>query len=169
MNSQHKVSRRIRMRAFSLIELLVVFAIISILASLLISTTSRSRDRAQNITCLNTLQQVYLAVKMYADDHSGLLPSTTKTISGWDQIACPSASRRIGSTANGGYSWSPLLFGAPTQLESMNASYNLVGDRLPWHDRGRLWEPPPIASWTGKHNKLYADGNIRPTRLTSTP
>src|ERR1051325_2286632 len=58
---------------FTLVELLVVVAIIGILAGILLSALSRSKARAQGIFCMNNTRQLTVAWVVYADDHSGRL------------------------------------------------------------------------------------------------
>jgi prepilin-type N-terminal cleavage/methylation domain-containing protein len=56
-------------RGFTLIELLVVIAIIAILASMLLPVLSRAREKGKSASCMNSLRQMALATRLYADDH----------------------------------------------------------------------------------------------------
>jgi prepilin-type processing-associated H-X9-DG protein/prepilin-type N-terminal cleavage/methylation domain-containing protein len=57
--------------AFTLVELLIVVAVIAILAGLWLPVLSRSRQTAQRIRCASNLRQLSLAAQMYWDDNNG--------------------------------------------------------------------------------------------------
>lgn len=57
--------------AFTLIELLIVIAIIAILASLLVPAVSKGRIRAYRSACASNLKQIALLITAYADEHNG--------------------------------------------------------------------------------------------------
>lgn len=60
--------------AFTLIELLVVVAIIAILAAMLLPALARAKESGKRIACLNNLQQLGLAAKMYTSDNNDQYP-----------------------------------------------------------------------------------------------
>ena len=60
--------------AFTLIEMLVVIAIIAILAAMLLTVLSRGKQRAQGIICLNGGKQIMLAMTLYGGDNNDFFP-----------------------------------------------------------------------------------------------
>ncbi|MCF7849989.1 MAG: prepilin-type N-terminal cleavage/methylation domain-containing protein [Kiritimatiellales bacterium] len=58
-------------KPFTLIELLVVIAIIAILASLLLPSLNRAREKAYSVACLNNLRTIGIWVVNYATDYDG--------------------------------------------------------------------------------------------------
>ena len=70
-----KTKHRSSTSAFTLVELLVVLAIIAILASLLLPATSRAKARAYNTVCVSNLRQLGSATRLYTEDNENRLPS----------------------------------------------------------------------------------------------
>jgi len=58
---------------FTLVELLVVVAIIIILAAILFPIFARARNKAQHTRCINNFKQIGAACEMYEDDYEGTI------------------------------------------------------------------------------------------------
>jgi len=65
--------------AFTLIELLMVIAIVACLAALLMPTLTAVRQKADAIACQSNLRQIGIAGQLYAAEHS----QTTPVIEPW--------------------------------------------------------------------------------------
>jgi prepilin-type N-terminal cleavage/methylation domain-containing protein len=61
-------------RGLSLVELLVVLAIISVLLGLLLPAVQAARERARETVCKNNLHQLNLALGQFAEVHKQLPP-----------------------------------------------------------------------------------------------
>ena len=66
-------------RAFTLIEVLVVTAVIAILAALLLPVLSRAKDSGRRAACTSNLHQLFIATSLYAADHEGVYPPDSAT------------------------------------------------------------------------------------------
>ncbi|MCP5521683.1 MAG: prepilin-type N-terminal cleavage/methylation domain-containing protein [Verrucomicrobiales bacterium] len=76
---------------FTLVELMVVFAIIGLLVGLLLPALARSKGRAHEVHCRKNQRDLFLAWSMYADENEGRLPAVKggsfagadRWVSGW--------------------------------------------------------------------------------------
>jgi len=79
-----------KFRCFTLLELLVVMAIIAILVSLLVPTLARSRAEARRAVCAGQLKQLGIALFNYTTDNDNYFPYTRKVKNGdtvsWDDL-----------------------------------------------------------------------------------
>jgi len=66
------------MAGFTLIEVLVVIAIIAVLAAILFPVFSRAREKARQAVCHSNLRQMGLAIRMYIQDFEAYPPQHAK-------------------------------------------------------------------------------------------
>ena len=108
-----RASKKIRasgVRAFTLLELLVVIAVIAIMAALLLPALSRTQEQARGTACRSNMKQLALAFLMYSEDNDDTFP--------W-----PGASgRAVNSPASYAADWcvTPSFSGIPMASSSAN-------------------------------------------------
>jgi prepilin-type N-terminal cleavage/methylation domain-containing protein/prepilin-type processing-associated H-X9-DG protein len=102
-------------KAFTLIELLIVIAVIAILASLLLPALRSARERAKQIQCMGQERQFTMAALSYAGDYNGFVPSyyqgTYPLNSGF------SDTRQLGFLWGTGYLSNVMVALCPSELE----------------------------------------------------
>lgn len=76
---------RTRSKAFTLVETLVVVAIVMILATMLFALSGAATGRAKHTVCASNLRQLGTAMHIYAEDYDGLLPPATTAEEVFDQ------------------------------------------------------------------------------------
>src|SRR4051812_36775555 len=70
------MNRRRQRPGFTLVELLVVLAIIALLIAILIPALNAVRERANRLKCMSNLRAIGQAMKIYAHDNKGQYPRT---------------------------------------------------------------------------------------------
>lgn len=149
----------------TLIEVLVVIAIVCILSALVMSPVSRSLEKARRVKCQNQLRQFYTITVAYADEHGGLLGSY------WDflkqtPMLCPSDKTSGTSPSHwensrpSSYDPTPGVFGDGRRLADMQhdwAIWIMLQEKHPWHDPSKK---PAFdrGKWEGRFLMLKADG-----------
>lgn len=71
------------LRAFTLVELLVVIGIIAVLIAILLPALTRARSAAQSVACASQLRQIYNFYSLYALDFGGHYPALSGYHTGW--------------------------------------------------------------------------------------
>lgn len=80
---------------FTLIEMLVVMAIISILAALLLPALTKGKERALRTVCLSNLRQIGEGFHLYANSHNGRTPMHVSTNEGGTREIAISSGERL--------------------------------------------------------------------------
>jgi len=166
--------------AFTLIELMVVLAIIAILAALMLPVLGRAKEQARATSCLGNLHQIGIALQIYVQDNNNKLPvmrdvptdpavAATNTFPNINQVLftqlgntnvlrCPSDLQGLFESTGSSYSWNNLLNGEDADhLVVFSIHFNpheipVIFDKASFH----------AARGPGKAvNYLYADGYIK--------
>jgi prepilin-type N-terminal cleavage/methylation domain-containing protein len=97
-NADNKVMIR-RAAAFTLVELLVVVAIIGLLMAILLPSLDKAKQAAKAVGCLSNIRQIGVGLSSYTTEYSGLYPSVLTRPGGpYDD-----------ASLSWGYSWAEAL------------------------------------------------------------
>jgi prepilin-type N-terminal cleavage/methylation domain-containing protein/prepilin-type processing-associated H-X9-DG protein len=99
-----------RSKGFTLVELLVVVAIIALLASLFLPALARSKEAGRRVACSSNLHQLNVALVLYTSDSSGQFPAPRQPTGRWPEqlrskygdvrlLICPSERSTLPETA----------------------------------------------------------------------
>ena len=109
---------------FTLVELLVVVAIIAVLASLLLPSLARAKGKAHQVQCLNNQKQLVLATHLYGSDNGDWLPPIQMELRGarpsWRTFLFPLVGRSAG------------VFDCPAERKDVYATGNRVPPARPY-------------------------------------
>jgi len=79
-----------KFKSFTLLELLIVIAIIAIMASILLPTLQNTKNKTYTISCSSQERQIAFATQSYANDYNDYLPHSgmadTATTSTWSSL-----------------------------------------------------------------------------------
>lgn len=111
---------------FTLIELIVVIAIIALLAAILFPVFFSTREKARMTSCLSNVHQIAMAVQIYANDHDSVCPDATTV---WQQLnldpkllICPT----MGNSMPNGYGYNLSLSNRAISDSSIPAPSKIV-------------------------------------------
>jgi prepilin-type N-terminal cleavage/methylation domain-containing protein/prepilin-type processing-associated H-X9-DG protein len=165
-----------RTRAFTLLEMVVVVAIISILVALIVPGWMRSQRGARAAECMGNLRQIGTGLTRYLGEHDQTFPTLVMARENKEQdVLCidrvllpyvgtenvfrgPDDTKHLFETTGTSYLWNYKLNGQ--KLSGLNVSFvrndtideqsriMVMGDKEGWHP-----------SMKSKLNVLYADGH----------
>jgi prepilin-type processing-associated H-X9-DG protein len=130
---------------FTLIELLIVFGIICLLAGLLLPALSKARASARLASCMNNLRQIGMGFQAYLQHSGEVFPAADDPVStspyywlwmgrGWRSLLspylegeerafwCPSDTPSVALWSSTSYAYSMSFYHSPDQINSMNQS-----------------------------------------------
>ena len=166
---------------FTLVELLIVMAIIGILVSLLAPQLGSIRERAERAKCAANLRNLAAAVQSYTVENDNRFPMVETNPSNPvysadvgakpilevlgeygvtpDSLKCPSDVRKQNwfKKTGSSYEWRPLLDG---ELVSAPVIYTRRGERFPPLSKIRLVMDFEKVHG-GRANLLFADGTVK--------
>ena len=121
---------------FTLVEVLVVTAIIGLLAAILFPVFSSVRESARTASCASNLKQIGMAISLYVQDNNQRYPliaqqdgltwvdTVHRYAKSADVFVCPSAEN--GEYVPGGSPQSPIIMGTAGPQYGDNGSYDMV-------------------------------------------
>jgi len=168
-------------RGVTLVELLMVIAVIAALAAILFPVFARARERARSHSCTLNLVNMGVALQLYASDHGGSYPPTEDDLSPLIRrylrndlvFTCPSAANPttpMGAPANRSLSPpAPPEMGPPLPPKSNEAGAAPAAMTSYYYRAGHTPNEAPAAplvsdqdlAHNGHANVLFSDGSLK--------
>jgi len=146
-------------RAFTLIELLIVVAVIGVLAALLMPALSKSISKGRQTKCANNLRQIYLASELYSNDNDGIIVHNLNNIPPsnvtWVEAITPYVEKTVtsaGSLRHTGVWACPVSKAKASGGEYSDFGKNFFVNGDLKDGGGSSWGPPPN---NGPHTRNF--------------
>jgi prepilin-type N-terminal cleavage/methylation domain-containing protein len=174
-----KTGQKAGLGGMTMIEILVVMAIIAILAAMLLPAAGNAMEHARRTVCRHNLRQVHLLVMAHASENGGLLPMAQGMMPGQPLplgqpmriiaqaistgpeekvMHCPSDRRKFASgQSDFSFYWNGKSLGQRTDL--LLSSSRLASEKWFWHDRSQPKRYQYTTTYLGKATTLLGDGS----------
>lgn len=140
-------------RIFTLIELLIVIAIIAILAAMLLPALNKAKEKAHGVSCLNNLKQMGTAHIAYSNDYNDFCVPTAHVYSGIGVWAFPDLVNL--------YLKSDAVFLCPSAKQTTEVTYS-----RPWNALGAVGK---LYNHYGRATPQYGQVNANGVLLYKVP
>jgi prepilin-type N-terminal cleavage/methylation domain-containing protein/prepilin-type processing-associated H-X9-DG protein len=161
-----------RQDGFTLVELIVVVAIIAVLVSIAVPVSSHVIQSGKAAACVSNLSNIAVALQLYLGDHNQVMPTLQagrasvsdnvpvidNTLSAYVReprvFACPADAQGLAAATGTSYFWNSVLNGQSVAhlrfflSNGQNSEIPILSDKQGFH---------PYAA--NKVNILYADGH----------
>ena len=174
-----------RSAGFTLLELLVVMAIMAIMAGLLLPALGRAREQARRAVCTSNLKQIGVALHLYLNDYRDTFPVAQDPVStdpycwlwmgrGWRGLLesylsreqrvlhCPSDLEAIEQWESTSYGYSLAFYHTPEQLSLMTTPAATYSNPVPSVPRTLALVVHParkavMGEWLSNHQRVADD------------
>jgi prepilin-type N-terminal cleavage/methylation domain-containing protein len=177
------MAKRTGVIGFTLVELIVAIAILSLLASFLLPAVSRARESGRKAVCMNNLRQIGLALEIYIAGNNFCYPSAAQKPSNnpgglptiydvlnpylngnMEVFRCPSDTDNYYQTEGTSYEWNRFL---NDEHYDTCAIYNILelGGRIRMPVMWDFENFHGASAEAGGRNVLYTDGRVGKVEL----
>jgi prepilin-type N-terminal cleavage/methylation domain-containing protein/prepilin-type processing-associated H-X9-DG protein len=128
-------------KKFTLIELLIVIAIIAILAAMLMPALQQAKVAGQKSSCTNNLKQIMMAIDSYTDDYNDYYPPSQLATDPWHWHRLLLKTNYFGKSNSGNANvdvYNKLMI-CPGDPNPKLADDNAVNDRISYGMNGNIF------------------------------